>query len=126
MKEPDNEAVAANISDVISQRGSYVCKFCDVFMLPIKNEQVEPITRCPQCGVTQNVLLDSMKHASTLMPAVTEEQITEGEIHIFEIADDESGFPPASESREEVNEILEQDKEQDEAWRRKGFKVTTI
>jgi hypothetical protein len=79
---------------------------------------------CPSCGMIKNPIVDSMKHASTLMPAVTEEQITEGEIHIFEIADDDSGFP--SESREEVNEILEQDKAQDEAWRRKGFKVTTI
>jgi hypothetical protein len=80
---------------------------------------------CPVCGTTKNPITDSMKHASTLMPAVTEEMITEqDELHIFEIADDESGFPPSD--PREVNEILEQDKEQDEAWRKKGFKVTTI
>ena len=80
--------------------------------------------RVPVVWHRKNPIVDSMKHASTLMPAVTEEQITEGEMHIFEIADDESGFP--SESQPEVNQILEQDKEQDQAWCRKGFKVTTI
>ena len=57
----------------------------------------------------KNPLVDSMKHGSKLMPAVTEDMITEQEdIHIFQTADDDSGFE--SEPMPEPNEILEQDK----------------
>jgi uncharacterized protein (UPF0212 family) len=121
MTNKDHSAV--DVSYIAPTVGPYICPNCGVFMDP---RHIVDLTEfvCPSCGMIKNPIVDSMKHASTLMPAVTEEQITEGEMHIFEIADDDAGLP--SEPTEETNEILEQDKAQDEMWRRRGYKVTTI
>ncbi len=123
MKKTSEDLAAVDVSYIEAARGQYICPNCGVFMDPRRIVDLTEFV-CPSCGMIKNPLTDSMKHGSTLMPAVTEEMITEqDELHIFEVADDDSGLP---EPKEEPNEILEQDKQQDEAWRKKGFKVTTI
>ena len=115
---------AVDISYIEAARGQYICPNCGVFMDPRRIVDLTEFV-CPSCGMTKNPLTDSMKHGSKLVPAVTEDMITDQEdMHMFETVDDDSGF--GSEPEEEPNEILEQDKQQDEAWRRKGFKVTTL
>lgn len=124
MKKTSDDLAAVDVSYIEAARGQYICPNCGVFMDP---RRIVDLTEfiCPSCGMIKNPLVDSMKHGSKLMPAVTEDMITEQEdIHIFELADDDPGF--GSEPVPEPNEILEQDKQQDEAWRKKGFKVTTI
>jgi predicted RNA-binding Zn-ribbon protein involved in translation (DUF1610 family) len=123
LKKTSEDLAAVDVSYIEAARGQYICPNCGVFMDPRRIVDLTEFV-CPSCGMIKNPLTDSMKHGSTLMPAVTEEMITEqDELHIFEVADDDSVLP---EPKEEPNEILEQDKQQDEAWRKKGFKVTTI
>lgn len=118
------EPVALDISGQDFHHVIYLCPNCSSIMLATRIEDHTEY-KCPLCGTEKNPMVDTMKHASILTPAMTEDQISSGEdLNVFEVLSDESGLE--SVEREPDNPILEEDKKQDEAWRRKGYKVSTI
>lgn len=123
----DNKDVKAiDISNVEPEFGDYVCPNCSVLMLPLythETETVIPEVQCLSCGSKLNPITDQAKHASMLVPKITEEMITdEDDPNIFEVvADEDSGQIRIRE--EETNDFIEDDKRDEEGLKRKGYRI---
>ena len=120
----DKDVEAIDISNVQQRIGDYVCPICDVLMLPQHvSETVSVEVQCPSCGFKLNPITDQVKHASMLIPKITEEMITDEDYtNIFEVvADEDSGRAVGKE--EETNDFIEDDRRDEESLRRKGYKI---